>query len=401
MTYIDNPTVSFNNDYLSPDSKLTIAGSTKILSFKQTDYRDDLYYDTATNWTWTAVYEQANWWVKLSVTSNLDFAIRQSKIHANYVSWNPQQVEVTNINMLPTTNVIKRTWYFTSNIVTPFNSNRDWCYIETDNTTVYVKVSKDWTDLCSVAQASWNIDPMNWSWPSWVTMDWSKFHIIVMDFLYLGWTSVRFWTIIWWKKIWFHRYDHANIANITIFLSPNKPLRWEIRSSWWASNLYNVCWSVESQGTVNDLGTIREFSNWTTAVVASTVWVYYALLWVEITYRNAVIRIENFAWFAESSDKFLIQLRLNPTVVWTFTYVQETWLPYAIATGVATNTVTWWTILHQVYWESGQWSAIANAINQLRLWTTIAWVNDKIVLCVTPIVNTTTMYGSLEINSLI
>jgi len=242
MTYIDNPTVRFNADYLSPDSKLVTAWSTKLLSFKQTDYRDDLYFDTETNWTWIAVYEQTNWWVKMSVSANLDFVIRQSKIHANYISWNPQQIEMTTINLIPVTNVVKRLGYYTSNTTTPFNSNLDWCYLETDNTTVYAKVSKDWTDLCNIAQASWNLDTMDWTWPSWITLDLTKFEILVMDFLYLWGTSVRFWTIINWNKIWFHRYDHSNSSDTTVFLSPNKPLRWEIRSTGWTSHLYHICW---------------------------------------------------------------------------------------------------------------------------------------------------------------
>lgn len=401
MSFFDNITVWFKTDVLAPDSKLKVAGSTKLLSFKQIDYRDDLYFDTVTIWGGTAVYEQANGGVKMSVTSNLDCVIRQSKIHSNYISGNPQQIEMTTINLSPVTNVVKRMGYYTSNTVTPFNSNIDGCYLQTDNTTIYAKVSKDWVDLCNVAQANWNLDKLNGTGTSGVTLDLTKFEILIMDFLYLGGTSVRFGTIVWGVVIWFHRYDHSNIGASTIILSPNKPLRWEIRSTWGASHLYHICGSVESQGTVTELWTIKEFSNGTTSVVAGTVGVYYALLWVELTYRNGIVRIENFSGFAETSDKFLIQLRLNPTVAGTFTYNQETWLPYAIATWVAANTVTGGTILHQIYGESGQGSAIANAVNQLRLGTTIAWVTDKIVLCVTPIVNTTTMYGSLEINSII
>jgi hypothetical protein len=103
----------------------------------------------------------------------------------------------------------------------------------------------------SVAQASWNVDPMNGTGPSGITLDITKAQILFMDFEWLGVGSVRCGFVIDGEFRTCHVFHHANIITSTYITTASLPLRYEIFNTAGtaaSSTLKQICSSVISEG---------------------------------------------------------------------------------------------------------------------------------------------------------
>ena len=102
-----------------------------------------------------------------------------------------------------------------------------------------------------VAQASWNIDPMDGSGPSGITLDLTKSQILFMDLEWLGVGTVRIGFVINGNFYVCHKFHHANILATTYITTASLPLRYEITNTGitsGASTLKQICSTVLSEG---------------------------------------------------------------------------------------------------------------------------------------------------------
>jgi hypothetical protein len=102
-----------------------------------------------------------------------------------------------------------------------------------------------------VAQASWNVDQLNGSGPSGITLDITKAQILFMDFEWLGVGSVRCGFVINGEFYTCHIFHHANIITSTYITTASLPLRYEIfntSGTGTSSTLKQICSSVISEG---------------------------------------------------------------------------------------------------------------------------------------------------------
>jgi hypothetical protein len=102
-----------------------------------------------------------------------------------------------------------------------------------------------------VAQASWNVDPMNGSGPSGITLDLTKAQILFMDLEWLGVGTVRIGFVIDGNFYVCHKFQHANIIASTYITTASLPLRYEITNTAatsGASTLKQICSTVMSEG---------------------------------------------------------------------------------------------------------------------------------------------------------
>ena len=102
-----------------------------------------------------------------------------------------------------------------------------------------------------VAQASWNVDPMNGSGPSGIMLDLTKAQILFMDLEWLGVGTVRIGFIIDGNYYVCHKFNHANIIATTYITTASLPLRYEITNTGatsGASTLKQICSSILSEG---------------------------------------------------------------------------------------------------------------------------------------------------------
>lgn len=102
-----------------------------------------------------------------------------------------------------------------------------------------------------VAQGDWNIDPLNGTGPSGLTLDLTKAQILWMDVEWLGLGTVRIGFVINGKLIHCHSFHHSNLIASTYITTASLPLRYEITNTATtasSSTLKQVCSTVVSEG---------------------------------------------------------------------------------------------------------------------------------------------------------
>jgi len=128
-------------------------------------------------------------------------------------------------------------------------------YFELDgasgNTAYFVERSLSLGTETRVAQSNWNIDKLDGTGVSGVTLDLTKAQILWIDIEWLGLGNVRLGFIINGKFIHAHTFQHANIIQSTYITTASLPLRYEITNTGIttsASTLKQVCSTVISEG---------------------------------------------------------------------------------------------------------------------------------------------------------
>lgn len=130
-------------------------------------------------------------------------------------------------------------------------------YVELDGATgnglAFVERSSSTGSLVEtrVLQSNWNIDPLNGTGPSNLTLDPTKAQILWIDIEWLGLGTVRMGFIINGKFIHCHSFHHANIITSTYITTASLPLRYEITNTAAtasSSTLKQVCSTVLSEG---------------------------------------------------------------------------------------------------------------------------------------------------------
>ena len=264
--------------------------------------------------------------------------VRQSLQRFNYQPGKSQLIFCTFNLISLDANITKRVGYF---------DNSNGIFLETDGTTVnMVRRTRATGSVVDneVAQASWNIDPMDGTGPSGVTLDLTKTQILIIDFEWLGVGRVRTGFVIDGKIYYCHEFLNANNLTVVYMQTPNLPIRWEISNdgSGVASNLDCICASVISEGSVDEQGVIR-YASTSTAVAASAAGTVYAVLGIRLKaeYIGATINLLTTSMMETAGNKDLEwSVKFNPTVAGTFTYTDETNSAVQIARGATANTVT-------------------------------------------------------------
>lgn len=262
--------------------------------------------------------------------------------------------------------------------------------------TMNVVVRKEASDT-AVAQSSWNLDPMDGTGPSGITADWTKTHIFVIDFEWLGVGRVRFGVNIDGATYYVHEAKHANNETTVYMSKPNLPVRYQIENdgTGGVASLDHICCSIQSEAGNQAIGDVHYISNGHTGINGAVVGTIYALkgLRLKTTTLDCEIDILKTNTLTSSNKPYEWLLILNPTVASTFTYadaddhVQE-------ATGVAANTVTGGTILAGGY-ATTESASVEDIDAAIKLGAAIDGTRDEIVLCFRPIQTNTVVFGGI------
>jgi hypothetical protein len=290
-------------------SQITTLLDGKILGSDDTD----LFENVGTG---TATYGSNK--INLSVTSG-QYIIRQSKRFCPYFSGKSQLIECTFDNFQNQTNLSKRVGYFSSNEVAPYNSNLDGIFIEDDGLIKSLKAYRNGTLTIDVPFTTMD------NYSSIITHDWANFNVIAFDFLWLGGAILRFFVKTSNGFELIHTVNYSGTATDTFILSPNQPIRYEVRSTTGIGSFRYICCQIATEGSIDEGGKTLSIYN-ATSKTANTVGTIYALKSVkkQSVFRDTAVQILDVSvGITASSDAGILMLIVNPTLSAPIVYANK------------------------------------------------------------------------------
>lgn len=209
-------------------------------------FDDNGLWSTATATGGTATFNSSQGLMDLAVTAaSGSEVVRETTKVFSYQPGKSLLVLSTFVMSAANTNLRQRVGYYGA---------ANGYYLELNNSTVsFVERSSVTGGVVNtpVAQSSWNVDPMDGSGPSGITLDLTKSQILFMDLEWLGVGTVRIGFVINGNFYVCHKFHHANLIATTYITTASLPLRYEITNTGatsGASTLKQICSTVLSEG---------------------------------------------------------------------------------------------------------------------------------------------------------
>lgn len=207
-------------------------------------------------------------------------------------------------------------------------------FLERDGSTIqFVKRSKVTGAVIDtpVTQANWNIDKLDGTGPSLLTLDLDNPQILFIDIEWLGVGSVRMGFVINGQFVWCHSFHHANVSSApkgAYMQTACLPLRTEIENTSTTSSpstLKLICATVISEGGYQLQGASRSFGqDPTSSFRLTTIGTYYPVLSFRLhpDRLNSVVIPKDFDVLPINNGNYKYKLLYNPTLtgaVWANT----------------------------------------------------------------------------------
>ena len=192
---------------------------------------------------------QANAALTLEVDGTADgFAAVQSRNYLPYEKGKSQLVKMTFVLGAPTADVTKRVGYFDPEDGFFLQQTGDGLSLVRRTSTTGALVET------VISQADWNIDPLDGTGASGVTLDPDRAQIMVLDGQWLGVGRVRVAFSVDGLTLYVHEFLHANREAVAPYTRTfTLPVRYEIATTapGAAATMTAICCDVESEGGVD------------------------------------------------------------------------------------------------------------------------------------------------------
>jgi hypothetical protein len=303
------------------------------------------------------------------------------------------------------TGIVSRVGMFdddgSGNNLTPNNG----IFFETDGVLSW-NIAKNGTITETVTQANWNVDKLDGTGKSGITLKTDDTQILVIDFEWLGVGRVRVGFVIDGLIYYCHYFYHANNGFNSVYMStPNLPLRYSIETDGTnASHLDHICSTVMSEGGVEKTGVLRTVKQGSAFITNYVTGSSYALLGIKLkdAYKDVTVIPESVGIALGSADSFIWTLQLNPTVDGTFTYNDLANSAVQYAQGVLANTIATPGIeVGGGVASSATRQASEDLLTALRIGMDIAGNADELVLVLTPLSTNISALGILNLRELL
>jgi hypothetical protein len=242
-----------------------------------------------------------------TTTTNSE-AIFQSRQYMRYHPAKSTLIVISGSFLSTGTNVRKRIGYF---------DDSNGVFFQLDGTTLSVvrrtKTSGSVVDN-TTAQASWNIDPLDGSGGSGITLDVTKQQIFVIDYQWLGSGRIRYGFYIGGRIIYCHEDLTANVLAVPWSQTGDNPVRTEIKNSGsTASSMHITCAAVICENFWSPEGILRTANNGTTARSLTSIGSTLPVISLrkQSAYINVPVKIMDFGVFGNSSDDFIMSIIYN------------------------------------------------------------------------------------------
>ena len=295
-------------------------------------YHDNGLWNTSTASGGAAVFSPNEGLVNLNVnTTNGSQVLRETTKVFSYQPGKSLLILTTFVMSPAQNNLRQRVGYFgTDNGLYLQLNNYTLSFVERSIVTGVV------TDSV-VDQSAWNVDKMNGTGPSGVTLDITKAQIMFMDIEWLGEGTVRLGFIIDGNFIVCHKFNHANLIPSTYITTATLPLRYEITNIGVTVNpstLKQVCSTVISEGGYELRGAQQAIGTPITAptslAVAGT---YYPIISIKLRagYLDSVVILTALSIMGVATGIY------NWKIVASGTTTGGAWVPAGVNSSVEYN----------------------------------------------------------------
>jgi hypothetical protein len=217
----------------------------------------------------TATHAPAHSSVDMVVTNSGDAVVRQSRQYIRYQPGKSQLALMTFDMGAADANVRNRVGLFDA---------ANGVFVQRAGTAVSIvrRTSSGGSpsDASAVAQADWNVDKLDGTGPSGLTLNLAQSQIFWTDLEWLGVGTVRAGFVIDGAFINCHHFHHANNGSGVYMSTANLPIRWETTATGApgaARTLRSICASVISEGGFEDArGFPRAAGNGATPISVTT-----------------------------------------------------------------------------------------------------------------------------------
>lgn len=401
MSYIfnNNSIVTFaDNATIDAFGRLRVSEITSFLELKYLSDKQPLLVDELLSGSSTSAFNSNNSEINMNVTSTGDYVIRQSKYRGIYQPGKGQLFEASFSDFNIESDVIKRVGYFSSSFSSPFTTGLDGFFLESNgvDNTISFQIWKKGTQIFSGGTHSWNDSQFDIT-----TLDWSKTNLCLVDFQWLGVGRVRFGLSLSGNSYFFAEHSGTGHLDNVYMVSPNQPIRYEIRSAGGNGQFNQICSQVSIEGTLNSLNKAVGISN-VNEVTCPTSGVTYPIIGYRIktgfTYANAII--DYVAVLQTTNDNYLASLQFNPILSTQPTYnsVNNSPIEYAVGNGVITASTG--HIISNFIGKAGSLGTdkFDYKDNIIKPGVGISGNQDTVWFCVTPLSNNSKFRTSMNIN---
>ena len=238
-----------DNGAIDAFGRLRVSNPLTVFANKQILFKNSNSFDEVLSGSAVSTYSYIDTGTKLQTLSANDYVIRQSFININYQPGKSQEIMLTGM-LSGGTGLDMRYGLYEGGTVAPYDQYTGVFFQNNDNVlSVNIGNAAGRESSQYAPQSAWNIDKLDGSGNSGITLDMTKVQIFIIDFEWLGTGRVRFGFVLDGLIVYCHEFNNANATESTYMRTPNLPVRAEIRQTGNnRGNLLQICCSVNSEG---------------------------------------------------------------------------------------------------------------------------------------------------------
>ena len=262
--------------------RLQVAQPQTLLD-SQNVYKENTKFYTVTSGSGSTTFDADASLVDMDVTTaSGDEVVKETRRVFPYQPGKALEILCTFCMESAKTNLRQRVGYFGVN---------NGIFLEQDDDTVYLVIRSKSSGTITenrVAQSNWNVDNLDGTGNSGITLDLTKSQILFIDIEWLGVGTVRCGFVIDGAFVFAHKFHHANTDNVasgTYMTTACLPIRYEITNTGTtasASTLKQICTSVVSSGGYTPRGLNHLAGRGLTYYTLSTSGTFYNLVSVKL-----------------------------------------------------------------------------------------------------------------------
>jgi hypothetical protein len=356
------------------------------------------YWSEELNGSATAVHDPTESCVDMNVSSNGDFAIRQTRQRVNYQSGKSQLFYMTGIIGYGS-GITSRIGAFHGGTSTPFSVLDGVCF-EAENGVMSVCIYKGGVLTDKASQGNWNKDNLNGKGVSDITIDWTKAQIFIIDYEWLGVGRVRYGVNVDGITVYLHEFYNANAVSNVYMRSGNQPVRYEIRSTGGAGAMKHICCSVQSEGGFDPQGLQANIGAGITAITIGTTWELIYAIRLKSDQLDASVIVQDLSVITASNVNYQVGLFWNPVINGAAVWVDVQGAALQELIGSGSNTITPIIRMYAQFTDRTVRTVAAGFDTSLQLGAQIDGTQDVIALAARTTSGTGDFYGCIQLKQL-